>query len=221
MIWQVQLINTLPTSIYVKILQKVTFLKQKFNYIAIYKPYRVLTQFSSCPGKLTLADIFSFPKDVYPVGRLDYDSEGLLILTNDNYLKSKLINPKEGHKKTYFVQVEGVPTKSDLEKLKNGFEINIKGAFYKVKAVEAILIDEPKLPNRYPPIRFRRNIPTSWLSITVTEGKYHQIRKMTAKVGYPTLRLIRYAIENLTLDLIEIDRPTYFSKRKIYTLLNL
>jgi ribosomal large subunit pseudouridine synthase E (EC 5.4.99.-) len=168
-----------------------------------------------------LADLFSFPKDVYPVGRLDYESEGLLILTNDNYLKSKLINPQENHKKTYYVQVEGIPTQTDLENLKNDLEINFKGVIHKVRALSAELIEEPQLPNRNPPIRFRRNIPTSWLSITITEGKYHQVRKMTAKIGFPTLRLVRYSIENLNLTSIEINKPIQFSKKQIYRLLNM
>lgn len=196
-------------------------MKQKFEYIAIYKPYRILCQFSPVAGKTTLADLFSFPKDVYPVGRLDYESEGLLILTNDNYLKSKLINPQENHKKTYYVQVEGIPTQTDLENLKNDLEINFKGVIHKVRALSAELIEEPQLPNRNPPIRFRRNIPTSWLSITITEGKYHQVRKMTAKIGFPTLRLVRYSIENLNLTSIEINKPIQFSKKQIYRLLNM
>lgn len=196
-------------------------MKRKPEYIVIYKPFRVLSQFSPVVGKTTLADLFPFPKDVYSVGRLDYESEGLLILTNDNYLKSKLINPKENHKKTYFVQVEGIPKKIDIEKLKNDLEIKVKGTIYKVKALAAEAIDEPKLPDRYPPIRFRRNIPTSWLSITVSEGKNHQIRKMTAKIGFPTLRLVRFSIENLNLNMIEIDKPNYFSQKEIYKFLNL
>lgn len=192
-----------------------------FKYYVIYKPFRVLCQFSPVSGKLTLGDLYDLPKDIYPVGRLDYESEGLLILSNDNYLKTKLLDPTENHKKTYYVQVEGEPHQSDIQRLVEGVDINVKGVTYKVKGISATIINEPTLPVRNPPIRLRKNIPTSWLSITVNEGKYHQIRKMTAKIGFPTLRLVRYSIENLTIDDIKISRINSFSKNLLYKKFNL
>lgn len=181
----------------------------------------MLSQFSPVEGKLTLSDLYSLPKDIYPVGRLDYDSEGLLVLTNDNYLKTKLLDPEEKHNKTYFVQVEGIPSEIDLIKISSGVEINVKNRYLFVKAISCNLIPEPHLPERNPPIRFRKNIPTSWLKITITEGKYHQVRKMTAKIGFPTLRLVRYSIEKLSINDINQSQLNIIPRQKIYRLLNL
>lgn len=181
----------------------------------------MLSQFTSNDEKLTLKQFPDIPKHIYPIGRLDYYSEGLLLLTNDNYLKTKILNPRNKFKKTYFVQVEGIPSSSELNKLLNGVEINIKGQKYFVAAQNINLIPEPNLPPRNPPIRFRKNIPTSWIEITITEGKYHQIRKMTAKIGFPTLRLVRYSIENLTIYDIDITRANALDKTIVYKKLNL
>lgn len=170
------------------------------KYFVLYKPYQVLSQFTSNDGKANLS-LFGFPKDCYSVGRLDYDSEGLLIITNDKRLNSLLLSPDNQHRRTYFVQVEGSPTNEDLRKLETGVEINIQGNIYRTKpATVCLLPKEPDLPERFPPIRFRKNIPTTWLSITLTEGKNRQVRKMTAHIGFPTLRLVRYAIEDLTIE---------------------
>lgn len=163
-------------------------------YFLFNKPYRVLCQFSPVEGKLTLSDFLSLPKDVYPVGRLDYDSEGLLLLTNDGILHHKLIDPRFEHSRTYWVQVEGLPNEEALRRLKEG--IFIEGKRTK-KANVRLLQDEPKLWERNPPIRFRKSIPTSWLEIELFEGRNRQIRKMTAVVGFPTLRLVRIKIEFL------------------------
>jgi len=163
-------------------------------YFIFNKPYRVLCQFSPVEGKLTLSNFLSLPKDVYPVGRLDYDSEGLIILTNDGLLKHKLIDPRFAHSRTYLVQVEGIPTSDAIEKLAEGIVIENKKTR---KANVRILNDEPNLWERIPPIRFRKSIPTSWLEIELFEGRNRQIRKMTAAVGYPTLRLVRIKIEFL------------------------
>lgn len=186
-------------------------MKQKFRYFKIYKPYRMLSQFTNIDNKLSLKDLdFNFPKDVYPIGRLDYDSEGLLLLTNDNYFKSKLLNPKYQHSREYFVQVEGSITQDACKQLEEGVIIEN----YKTLPAIVKIIDEPILPERVPPIRFRKNIPTSWISITLIEGKNRQIRKMTAKVGFPTLRLVRYRILDITIDnmlpgdVVEIDYQT-------------
>ena len=167
-----------------------------FKYFILNKPYGVLSQFTDKEGRKTLGDIYKFPKDVYSVGRLDMDSEGLLLLTNDKSLTNFLLNPVYEHEKEYYVQVEGIPKESSLEKLRNGVLINGKKTlFSKVRK-----IDEPNFPQRIPPIRARKNIPTCWMSISITEGRNRQVRKMTAYIGHPTLRLIRVRIKNLLID---------------------
>jgi 23S rRNA pseudouridine2457 synthase len=170
-------------------------IKMLYKYFIINKPYGVLSQFTDEEGRKTLKDIYSFPKDVYPVGRLDKDSEGLLILTNDKSLTDYLLNPKQRHEKEYFVQVEGIPTKEDLKKLAGGVIIEGK----KTLPANAKIISDPKIPERVPPIRERKNIPTSWISLTITEGRNRQVRKMTAAIGFPTLRLVRVRIKNIFL----------------------
>ncbi len=171
------------------------------HYILFYKPYQVLSQFSEEGAKKTLAHFFStLPKDVYPVGRLDYDSEGLLLLTNDKQCTQKLLHPQNAHTKTYWVQVEGIPSLDALKKLEQGVYISINGQKYLTKKAQVQLLnEEPLLPERNPPIRFRKHIPTSWLAISISEGKNRQVRKMTAAIGFPTLRLVRYAIGALTI----------------------
>ncbi len=166
-----------------------------YKYFILNKPYGILSQFTDKDGRKTLADLFNFPKDVFPVGRLDFDSEGLLLLTNDKALTNFLLNPKQQHEREYFVQVEKIPAEDDLEKLRRGVIIqNIKTLPAKVK-----MINEPPFPPRIPPIRERKNIPTSWISLTIIEGRNRQVRKMTASIGYPTLRLIRVRIKNISL----------------------
>ncbi len=164
------------------------------HYFLFYKPYAVLSQFSPESGKQTLKDFLSLPKDIYPVGRLDYDSEGLLLLTNDNEIKNKLTDPKFEHPKTYLAQVERIPTEKALQQLRTG--INIEGAKTKPAEVE-LLTEEQHLPPRSAPIRFRKNVPTAWLKIVLREGRNRQVRKMTAAVGHPTLRLVRITIGNI------------------------
>lgn len=202
-------------------------MKKNFKYIAIYKPFNVLSQFTSEDEKLCLGNYLNLKKDIYPVGRLDFDSEGLLLLTNDNYLKNRILSPEFEHKKTYFVQVEGEPNESDLIKFNKGIEIKAKGKIIITKYARAVIIKEPNLPERNPPIRFRKNTPTTWLSITLTEGKNRQVRKMTAALGFPTLRLIRYSINQLTLDCFGTEFSGFtteliskeFSLSEIYKLL--
>jgi 23S rRNA pseudouridine2457 synthase len=170
------------------------------RYYAIYKPFGMLSQFSREGEQPTLADLeFDFPKDVYPVGRLDADSEGLLLLTNDNRFKTRLLDPKRGHYRTYYVQVEGEVTEEACQALEDGVFISINGKKHHTLPAQAKKIEEPALPERNPPIRFRKNIPTSWLALSLHEGKNRQVRRMTAAVGFPTLRLVRWAISNLTL----------------------
>lgn len=169
-------------------------MKKQFRYFLVNKPYGVLSQFSDNEGRKTLADLFKFPNDVYPVGRLDYDSEGLLLLTNDKSLNDLLLNPKNKHEREYYVQVEGIPDENSIKKLEEGVLIQGRKTLpAKVKILDIII------PERIPPIRFRKNIPTTWISISLTEGKNRQVRKMTAAVGFPTLRLIRIRIENIEL----------------------
>lgn len=191
-------------------------------YYVIYKPFMMLSQFTSDLGKKTLAELdYEFPTNVYPVGRLDEESEGLLILTNDKNLSFKLLEPKFEHNRVYLIQVEGVVTEDAIEELCMPMEINIKGVSYLTLPAKAELIAEPELPARNPPIRFRQNIPTSWIKLAIKEGKNHQVRKMTAKVGFPTLRLIRTATEKLTIDKMKSGEVKKIDGKILYQKLNI
>ncbi|MBK9162074.1 MAG: rRNA large subunit pseudouridine synthase E [Nitrosomonadales bacterium] len=160
------------------------------------KPYGVICQFSKDGAHPTLADYIAVP-EVYPAGRLDTDSEGLLLLTDDGKLQHRITDPKHKLPKTYWVQVEGIPDEGALEKLRRGVQLNDGLTL----PAEAGLMDEPEnLWPRDPPVRFRKAIPTSWISLTLREGRNRQVRRMTAAVGCPTLRLIRYRIGDWTLD---------------------
>ena len=188
------------------------------RYFLIYKPYNVLSQFTSNEGKQTLADLFLIPKNVYPVGRLDYDSEGLLILTNDTTLNHLLLTPTNKHEREYWVQLEGMITQEALVELEKGVVISIDGKAYKTLPAKASsLINEPIVPEINPPIRFRKSIPTTWISLTLIEGKNRQVRRMTAKVGFPTLRLIRCRIEKLTLGNLMPGEMKELTKTEIYS----
>lgn len=185
-------------------------------YFLVYKPYLMLSQFSREGDKPTLADLgFDFPTDVYPVGRLDADSEGLLLLTNDKQLNHRLLNPKFRHNRMYYVQVEGALTNEACQLLANGVTISVDGKPYHTLNANALSIAEPALPARNPPIRYRANIPTSWLSIALHEGKNRQVRKMTAVVGFPTLRLVRWAIETLTAEGMEPGQVRELSRAEV------
>ena len=170
------------------------------RYFLVHKPYGTLSQFTrEVPEHRTLADLYDFPPAVYPVGRLDRDSEGLLILTDDRRLNEQLLHPSHGHRRTYWVQVEGEPGKDALRALAAGPVIRVKGKTHRSRPVVAEPI-APVIPPRVPPIRYRKNVPDRWLSLQLTEGKNRQVRKMCAAVGHPVLRLVRYAIGSLTLE---------------------
>jgi 23S rRNA pseudouridine2457 synthase len=187
------------------------------RYFIVYKPYLVLSQFTSEGDKKSLADVFDLPIDVYPVGRLDYDSEGLLILTNDTQLNHRLLNPKYKHEREYWVQVEGAIKQEALQRLEAGIVISIDGRQHETLPCNAVAFGvDPIVSERNPPIRFRKNIPVSWIRLTLTEGKNRQVRRMTAKVGFPTLRLIRYRIENITLQGMKPGHIREVTKLEIY-----
>lgn len=178
----------------------------------------MLSQFSKDGDKKTLANFFEVEKDVYPIGRLDFDSEGLLILTNDKQLNHRLLHPMNQHKREYYVQMDGAISRDAIDKLQQGISINIDGKLYNTKPANAKLLINPIVCERNPPIRFRKEIPTSWISLILTEGKNRQVRKMTAAVGFPTLRLIRNGIENIQLndmksgDIISISASSIYKK---------
>lgn len=184
-------------------------------YYLVYKPFQTLCQFSPEENKKTLKDYFSVPTDVYPVGRLDFDSEGLLLLTNDKELNHRLLNPKFAHKRTYLVQVDGSIDQKAADQLTQGVDITVDGKLYHTKRCQAkLLTTDPVVAPRNPPIRYRKTIPAPWLELTLTEGKNRQVRKMCASVGFPVLRLIRIRIGNLSIeniqpgDMIALDKTT-------------
>ncbi|MBE9032727.1 pseudouridine synthase [filamentous cyanobacterium LEGE 11480] len=167
-----------------------------YRYLLFHKPFNVLSQFSDGGAdKRTLKQFIDVPA-VYPVGRLDYDSEGLMLLTDDGPTQHRLSDPKFGHPRTYWTQVERIPTESDLDPIRQG-GLSIQN--YQTRPAQVDRLATPDLPPRDPPIRFRKSVPTSWLTLTLTEGRNRQVRRMTAAIGFPTLRLIRVAIGSLEL----------------------
>lgn len=185
-------------------------------YIVFYKPYGVLSQFTDSSGRKTLGSFGPFPKDVYPVGRLDTDSEGLLLLTNDGVTKHRLLEPRFGHERTYLAQVERIPDEAALKVLESG--VIIEGHRTKVAKVSR-LENPPDLPPRPVPIRFRKNVPTSWIEIKLTEGRNRQVRKMTAAVGHPTLRLIRTEFGPLRLQGLQPGESRTLSASEVKSLI--
>lgn len=189
------------------------------RYFVIYKPYGIHSQFS---GEESLKDVADFPPEVYPVGRLDKDSEGLLLITDDKMLNHHLLDPKFGHRRKYLVQVEGVPTEDALRQLEEGVDINLKGEIYRTKRAKATLQTEvPDLPERDPPIRVRLSVPDTWMALELTEGKNRQVRRMTAAVGFPTLRLVRWSMEKLSISGFDVGEVREYVQEEIYTMLKI
>lgn len=162
--------------------------------LRFWKPYNVLTKFTDAEGRPTLADYIDVP-NVYAAGRLDMDSEGLLLLTDSGRISTRLTDPAFAHPRTYWAQVERIPDEAVLQTLRDG----VKVQDYTTRPAQVRLIDPPDIPERPVPVRYRANIPTAWIELTLTEGRNRQVRRMTAAVGHPTLRLLRWAVGEITL----------------------
>ncbi|MCC6396675.1 MAG: pseudouridine synthase [Bacteroidetes bacterium] len=183
--------------------------------VLFFKPYGVVSRFTPEGAWLSLKTFGPFPEGVYPVGRLDADSEGLLFLTDDMDVKRRLTHPSFGHPKTYTVQVERIPSEGALERLRQG--VVIEGQ--RTRPAEARLLErEPDLPPRPIPIRYRKNVPTAWLEIVLREGRNRQVRRMTAAVGHPTLRLVRTRVGEFTLDGLEPGQHRVLSREEFMRL---
>lgn len=183
----------------------------KTRIVLLNKPYGYLSQFTSGADIPGLSK-FSLPSGVYPAGRLDHDSEGLLLLTDDGGLNHRLTDPRRGHPRTYWVQVERVPDDAALKKLARGVVLSDGPTLpCKVRRLDP----EPDLPPRDPPIRFRLNVPTAWLELTLTEGRNRQVRRMTAAVGHPTLRLVRAGIGDLRIGALAPGKWRWVDKAEV------
>jgi 23S rRNA pseudouridine2457 synthase len=193
----------------------------ELKYYVLYKPYGYLSQFTDEGGHPGLGQLISLPKTVYAVGRLDHDSEGLLLLSNDRKLNKKVLDPVQQHHRTYWVLVDGAISDLALERLRKGVLISLSGSTYQTLPARVEVMDEPELPERSVRVRVRKHIPVSWIRLTLIEGKNRQVRRMTAMVGHPTLRLVRYSIEELSLegmkpgDLVELSRDVVYRKLRL------
>jgi 23S rRNA pseudouridine2457 synthase len=191
-------------------------------YFIIHKPYGVLSQFTDEDGNPGLGSLFKLPKDVYPVGRLDLDSEGLLLLTNDKSLNARLLHPSHAHKRTYWAELEGKVNDKALENLSKGPSFSVKGQRYKSLPIEANTIPAPtELGERNQPVNHLKYPDTTWVQLKLTEGKNRQVRKVTAAVGHPTLRLVRVAIEELQLFPLKAGEIRQVSESMVMKKLNL
>ena len=182
-----------------------------FRYLVFNKPFDVLTQFGG--ERRCLRNYIDVP-DVYPVGRLDRDSEGLLLLTDDGAMQHRLSDPKFEHPRTYWAQVDRVPTEEALRELRSGVDVRD----YRTRPAKIRLLDGVEVAPRDPPVRFRLNVPTAWIELTLTEGRNRQVRRMTAAVGFPTLRLIRVAIGDLRLEGLEPGKWRELSAKEVQNL---
>jgi 23S rRNA pseudouridine2457 synthase len=171
--------------------------------IAFNKPYNVLSQFQTNASQKPTLSRFGFPAGVYPVGRLDSDSEGLLLLSDEPDLIDRVLSPKFAHTKTYWLQVEGTPSNEALKRLETGIKMK---DYLALPAFGQVLVPQPQISPRDPPIRYRKTVPDTWIKVVMSEGKNRQVRAMTAAVGFPTLRLIRHQIGMLTLDGLEVGK---------------
>lgn len=181
----------------------------------------MLSQFTREGTHRVLSDVFDFPKDVYPVGRLDHDSEGLLILTNDKKLNALLLKPESNKHKTYAALVEGRPDTVALEQLKKGVTINLKGLKHQARAIQADYLTHFNPTERVPPVNYTKHDTHTWIQLVITEGKNRQVRRMCAAVGFPVLRLIRIGIENLSLGDLQSGEVREMDSTAIYHLLNI
>lgn len=190
----------------------------QYSYFVVYKPFGMLCQFTPEGNKPALSSLYKFPLDCYPVGSLETESEGLVLLTNDKKINQKFLNPTVEHKRTYFVQVDGDITDVAIGKLIEGVEIKVEGKSFTSKKASVEKIEEPTLPLRNPPVRFRKTVPTSWISIALSEQKNKQLRQMMAAVGFPALRIVRMKMGNLELngmqpsDVVELNNAEIFAK---------
>lgn len=184
--------------------------RDSLKHFLVYKPFGMLSQFQpDHPGQATLSDLGAqFPRDAYPIGRLDADSEGLLLISNDKRLPDLILPPQRRHPRAYWAQVEGVPDQAALEALRQGVSLRIDSKIFQTLPAEIRLLgDEPEeLPERVPPIRFRQHIPATWIEIVLCEGKNRQVRRMCAAAGYPVLRLVRARIGRLGLGAYGLGR---------------
>ena len=194
--------------------------KSKLRYYLINKPYKVLSQFTDEDGNPGLGNLYDLPKDVYPVGRLDLDSEGLLILTNDKSLNNRLLDPSNNHKRTYWVEVEGKPDNEAMHRFSEGLEINAKGKKHLTKQATIKLI-HPEVWDREPAVNSIKHPVRSWIEVSLTEGKNRQVRKMTASIGHPTLRLIRVGIEDLAVSPLKSGEIKQISQGVLFRKLRL
>ena len=185
-------------------------------YFLIHKPYGILSQFSDEHGNPGLGTLYDLPKDVYPVGRLDKESEGLLILTNDRTLNHEILDPEKKHEKTYWAEVEGIPDENALEALQKGVEISVGSSRQITSPASVQLLANPGLEEREPPVNRKKHPVTHWIELKLIEGKNRQVRKMTAKVGHPTLRLIRVAIEEVSLFPLKPGQITQIAPKPLF-----